>query len=171
MNVLGTISSSQSKFISKSSYAIWFNGTNEDSLGMADKLTESDWTIYGIDSIALLFGSITINGIYYDELNGNALFYGESYEDYIYRNDGYGLGVVSYIDPLNTILAQYQLRTRFYPAAGNTIVGIINTAENFEVSVPEFASGPDVQTDYIIKCEYGNVYDSIDGGQNFSEWQ
>ena len=171
MNVLGTISSSQSKFVTRYSYYRWFNGTNEDSLGMADKLTESDWTIYGIDSIALLFGSITINGIYYDELNGNALFYGESYEDYIYRNDGYGLGVVSYIDPLNTILAQYQLRTRFYPAAGNAIVGIINTAENFEVSVPEFASGPDVQTDYIIKCEYGNVYDSIDGGQNFSEWQ
>ena len=170
MNVLGTISSSQSKFISKSSYAIWFNGTNEDSLGMGDKLTESDWTIYGVDSIALLFGSITVNGIYYDG-SGEELFYGASYEDYIYRNDGYGLGVVSYIDPLNTILAQYQLRTRFYPAAGNAIVGIINTAENFEVSVPEFASGPDVQTDYIIKCEYGNVYDSIDGGQNFSEWQ
>lgn len=171
MNVLGTISSSQSKFVTRYSYSGWFNGTNEDSLGMGDKLTESDWTIYGVDSIALLFGSITINGIYYDELNGNALFYGESYEDYIYRNDGYGLGVVSYIDPLNTILAQYQLRTRFYPAAGNAIVGIINTAENFEVSVPEFASGPDVQTDYIIKCEYGDVYDSIDGGQNFSEWQ
>jgi len=168
MNVLGTISSSQSKFVTRYSYSGWFNGTNEDSLGMGDKLTESDWTIYGVDYIALLFGSITVNGIYYDG-SGEELFNGASYEDYIYRNDGYGLGVVSYIDPLNTILAQYQLRTRFYPAAGN-VVGIINTAENFEVSVPEFASGPDVQTDYIIKCEYGNVYDSIDAGGNFLSW-
>lgn len=141
----------------------WFHGTNGDYNGLQDKLTDSDWTLYGIDSIRLYFDSITINGVYYDG-GYNEIFYAEDYSAYSYRNDGYGLGFSSYIDQLNIILQNYQLRTRFYPALSNHIIGIINTAENFEVSLPEFAGNIDVQSNFLIKCVYGEVYDSLDGG-------
>lgn len=161
--ILGTTASSQSKFVTRISYASWFNGTNLDNYGgLLDKLTESDWGVYGIDAIRLYFDSITINGVYFNA-EYSSIFYAENYTAYNYRNDGYGLGFTSYIDQLNIIMQNYQLRTRFYPAAGNTIVGIINTAENFEVYLPEFAGGIDVQTDYKIKCVYGEVNDTIFG--------
>lgn len=162
------------KFVTRYSYGSnWFNGTN-DVLGFVSKLTDSNWGGQagglGIDSIDLFFISIKINGILYDGEEAQ-LFSAIDYTDYTYRDDGYGLGFVSYIDQLNIILQNYQLRTRFYPALGNQIIGIINTAENFEVHFSEYVAGLNVQTDYSLKCEYGNVYDSFSGPGNYGgEW-
>lgn len=101
-----------------------------------------------------------------------AVFSAQNITDYSFRNDGYGVGFVSYIDVLNNFLRILKLRTRFYPALGNGIIGIINTAENFEIHFSEYADGLNAQTDYSLKCEYGNVYDSYSGpGNNYnSEW-
>lgn len=173
MNVLGTTSSSQSKFITRTCYSgnNWFHATDIEGgyNGLTDKLTESDWeALYGITALYLLFLNIKINGTLY-EGGGATIFTATNYTDYTFRNDGYGTGLVSYIDQLNIILQNYKLRTRFYPAVGNSIKGIINTAENFEVTLVEYAEGPEIERDFLLRCVRGSVFDSVVGG-NEAEW-
>ena len=170
MNVLGTTSSSQSRFVTRYSYGMWFNATDIEGgfNNLTDKLTQSNWEDdHGVSTLNLLFYSIKINGTLYSG-GGATIFSATSYLSYNYRNDGYGVGFASYIDQLNIILQTYQLRTRFYPAPDNQIIGIINTAENFEVNLIEFADGfedfPDIERDYLIRCVYGSVFDSVVGG-------
>jgi len=159
-------------FVTKSSYGgHWFQATViEDGYnGLTDKLSESDWEgSYDITALKLKFLSIKINGTLYN-VGGTTIFNATNYTDYVFRNDGYGLGFVSYIDQLNIILQNYQLNTRFYPALDNQIIGIIDTAENFEVTLLEVAEGPDIEREFLIRCVYGNVFDSV-VGESELEW-
>lgn len=173
MNVLaGNVSSSQNLTFTRNPYGFWFNGTNEAYGLPGSKLEDSSFINSGVGSIALYLTQVYKNGILiYNNLD--EVFYAESNLDYNFRDDGYGIGFSSYIDVLNDVLITYNFLTRFYPTGGDSIVGLINSKENFEIRFQEFASGPDIVTDYRIKVESystdpfytgpGKVFDTIDG--------
>lgn len=156
MNVIpGNVSSSLNETFTRYSYGLWFNGTNEEYGLPSSKLEESSFLNYDIDSIALFLTHVYKNGILvyeaYDEV-----FNAEGNADYSFRNDGYGLGMSSYADALNDVLINNNLLTRFFPAAGNGLVGNINSKENFEIIFEEDAGGV-ATTDYRIRVEsYSN---------------
>jgi hypothetical protein len=157
MNVIpGNVSSSLNETFTRYSYNLWFNGTNEEYGLPTSKLEESSFAVHGVDAISLALTQVYINSILvyigYDEV-----FNAEGNADYSFRNDGYGLGMSSYVDALNNILINNNLLTRFFPAANNGLVGNINSKENFEIRFEEEASGPDIVTDYRIRVEsYSN---------------
>lgn len=159
------------QFVRRQSYGLWFNGTNEENYNGFRKLTDSDWSNAfvndGITQIALEVLSVTINGVVVFTETDYEIFVATSNVDYEFGDEGYGFGFLSYINELNVFISSYGLQTHFYPATSNTIVGIINKSENFEVSLREVAtldpSTYTLQDNYSIKCEYGNVSDGING--------
>lgn len=160
----------QSVFYLRYSYSQWFNGMNSENYNSFNKLTNSNWSNAfgvndGITQIALNVLSVKVNGVVVFA-GFSEIFAATSNLDYEFENDGYGVGMISYSNALNNVISNYGLQTRFYPAAGNRIAGIINTSENFEVSLLEVAtldSEDTLQDDYLIKCEYGNVSDAVNG--------
>lgn len=161
----------KSVFHLRYSYGEWFNGTNDENYNDFRKLTDSDWSNAfvndGITQIVLNVLSFTVNGVVVFT-GTEEIFAATNNLGYEFEDVGYGVGCISYINELNFFISNYSsLQTRFYPAAGNRIAGIINTSENFEVSLREvatlFPSTYTLQDNYSIKCEYGNVSDAING--------
>ena len=169
------INFSKPQFVLRYSYGKWFNGMNSENYISFDKLTNSNWPDAfvndGITQIVLNVLSVKVNGVVVFA-GFSEIIAATNNLDYEFEDDGYGVGMISYINELNNVISNYGLQTRFYPAAGNRIAGIINTSENFEVSLREVAtlspSTYTLQDDYSIKCEYGNVSDAING--YFSSW-
>jgi hypothetical protein len=157
MNIIpGSTSSALNKTFTRTSYGQWFNGTNLNyglPNGLAGKLvTTGPFIDYGIDAITFNLTKVYKNNVLlfegYTEKN-----YADSASTYSFRDDGYGLGVVTYIDILNSVLDEYGIKSRFFPAGGNKLVGLINSKENFEIQFQEYATTIDEATDYWIKVE------------------
>lgn len=160
----------QSVFYLRYSYGTWFNGMNSENYNGFNKLTNSNWpnafgVNNGITQIVLNVLSVKVNGVVVFT-GPEEIFAATNNLDYEFEDDGYGVGCNSYSNELNNVISNYGLQTRFYPATANRIAGIINTSENFEVSLRQVAtvnSAYTLQDDYSIKCEYGNVSDAING--------
>lgn len=153
------------------SYYQWFNGMNSENYNSFNKLTNSNWpnafgVNNGISQIVLSVLSVKVDGVVVFT-GPEEIFAATNNLAYEFEDDGYGVGCISYISQLNSFISDYGLQTLFYPAGGNRIAGIINTSENFEVSLREVAthspSTYTLQDDYSIKCENGVVSDAVNG--------
>lgn len=177
MNILaGVTASSQSRIVTLQSYAQFFYATYQlDAYPMGFNKFDSNliWGNFGVSEITLFLDDFIVNNQQVG-VGSQVLFYAEGDEGwqyYNFRNDGYGLGCSSYTDALNSILQLYKLKTRFLPAAGNKIIGRINTAENFTIRMREVAEPSVADIYYDIRCRPGGeVQDSILNDESTQLW-
>ncbi len=142
----------QTQYIQTSSYGPFFNGT----YSFWDELVANGWTRY------TYFDSLTVNGVLLTDVD--ELLHTSAGANISYRDDGYGLGISTFIDFLNTKLQNAGLKTRFYPATNNNFVGIVNTEENFRIKFYErinYGGGIQNGYGYILQNLWGRVSDSL----------
>lgn len=141
-------------YIQTTSYGPFFNGGGS----FWDDLVLNGWTRY------TYFDSLAVNGTLLTDVD--ELLHTSSGANISYRDDGFGLGISTFIDFLNTKLSNAGLKTRFYPATSNFLVGIVNTEENFRIKFYERINvGAGIVNGYghILQNVWGRVSDSLLG--------
>lgn len=159
-------------YVERYSYGMFFNGTNTDILG--DKLaSQNNWDDIGIVKMGLYFESIILNGTFIKPLNiSTNTFY---FNDFQYRDDGYGMGFSSYIDKLNELISEFNFNSYFLPAENNHIVGKINPDEKFKIIMYDrgydYSNSIIYSNYYSIIVDNGTVFDIVENGAYWISWQ
>jgi hypothetical protein len=144
----------KTQYIQTTSYGPFFNGGSS----FWDDLVLNGWTRY------TYFDSLAVSGTLLTDVD--ELLHTSSGANISYRDDGFGLGISTFIDFLNTKLQNAGLKTRFYPSTNNYLVGIVNTEENFRIKFYErinYGAGIVNGYGHILQNVWGRVSDALLG--------
>jgi hypothetical protein len=148
----------------KYSYGRWFNGLTfsfTENYPSYQIKSGSSWPP-DLQSLKLYCNYINVGGIQYDI--EDYIFEAFEPDDLGYDDVGFGLGFISYINALNSLLESYVGGIELFPAGSNLIVADFTAiTPDFEILLTDeynFSSGSYNQF-YIIKKENNEITDAI----------